>query len=318
MTSIKNQTSPTQPLRRASLFIALAAALTTGACASVPRPIPAGDQPIASATVGNVVVNVPRLDHGDYPGDILEVSTAVLVVIENRGSTELNIDPQSFTLGSPEGMRYQAVPPQQLAERKLPDKDKDSLNMSGVALAWRGGGGGGGVRVAPPSGFSGGMRSAPMYRGGGGFGGGVRVAPPSFGGGSRYYGGGPRYYGGGYRSFGRPGFGYGYRPGYYATRPWWAWNYPGLWGPGWGYGWYGSTWWWDGSRYYANSRADAIQMALPAGKLPPGGRTGGFLYFPRVELPEGSTVVLQWQPRDVNGQVLGELSLPLELSSSSE
>lgn len=291
-------------LRRASLVFALAAALTTSACASLPRPVPAGDQPIATATAGNVVVNVPRLDHGDFPGDILEVSTAVLVVIENRGGTEVMIDPQSFALGSPEGMRYQAVPPQQLAERTRPPAD--SLNLGGYALAWRGGGGGGGIRVAPPSGFSG-MRSAPMYRGGGG----GFVGRPSYA---------PRYYGGGgFRSYSRPyGYGYGYRPGYYASRPWWAWNYPGLWGPGWGYGWYGSNWWWDGGRYYANSRADAIQMALPAGKLPPGGRTGGFLYFPRVDHPEGSTVVLTWQPRDVNGQVLGDIQLPLELSSNSE
>lgn len=290
-------------VRRASLVFALAAALTTTACTSLPRPVPAGDQPIATATAGNVVVNVPRLDHGDFPGDILEVSTAVLVVIENRGATEVMIDPQAFALGSPEGMRYQAVPAQQLAERKQPPAD--SLNLSGYALAWRGGGGG--FRGAP----SGGFRSAPMYRGGSSFGGRPSYAP-------RYYGGGS-----GFRGYSRPsysrGYGYGYgRPGYYASRPWWGWNYPGLWGPGWGYGWYGSNWWWDGSRSYANSRADAIQMALPAGKLPPGGRTGGFLYFPRVDHPEGSTVVLTWQPRDASGQVLGDIQLPLELSSNSD
>lgn len=47
------------------------------------------------------MVTVPRLDQGDYPGDILEVSTAVLVVIENRGALDL-INPETFTLGSAE------------------------------------------------------------------------------------------------------------------------------------------------------------------------------------------------------------------------
>ena len=298
--------------RRSGLVAALLASLTLtlSACASVPRPIPVSNQPIASAAAGSVVVSVPRLDQGDFPGDILEVSTAVLVVIENRGATDVVINPDGFTLGTPEGMRYSPVAPQQLAERPRPVPD--SLNLSGVALAWRGGGfsGGGGVRVAPPSGFSGGVRSAPVYHGGGFGGGRTYVSPPSSGFHGGYRGG---YYGGGYRG---GYYGGGYRPGYYSARPWWSWSYPGLWGPGWGYGWYGSTLWWSGPRYYAYSRADAIQMALPAGKLPPGGRTGGFVYFPRVDRPEGTQLILQWQARDAAGQVVGDLQLPLEMSSS--
>ena len=130
---------------------------------------------------------------------------------------------------------------------------------------------------------------------------------------------GSRSWGGGYRSgsyYGRPGYGYG-RPGYYTGgRLWWGYSNPWLWGPGLGYGWYGSSIWWDSPRYYAWSRADASRMALPAGKLPPGGRTGGFLYFPRIDRPEGSPVYLQWVVRDsASQQTLGEVQLPLELSA---
>jgi len=290
----------------------LTAASLTG-CASVPRPVPVSSQPLASAQAAGVVVSVPRLDQGDYPGDILEVATAVLVVIENRSATEILINPESFTLGSPEGMHYSPIDPQQLALRQVPQEP--SLNQSGVALAWHSGGGGGGFR----GGGSVGIRSAPAYHGGG-MGGGVHVSPPA-----RSYGGsyGRPGYGGsygrpGYGGYGRPGYygGYG-RSGYYGgTRLWWGYNNPWLWGPAMGYGWYGSSIWWDSPRAYAWSRADAARMALPAGKLPPGGRTGGFLYFPRVDRPEGSTVYLQWQIRDsVAQQPLGDVQLPLELTS---
>lgn len=291
-------------LTAASMTAAVAA---SAGCASVPRPVPVSSQPLASAQAAGVVVTVPRLDQGDYPGDILDVATAVLVVIENRGATEIVINPETFTLGSAEGLRYSPVDAQQLALRQPPTAP--SLNQSGVALAWRGGGGGGGFR----GGSFGGVRSAPAY-GGGGFGGGVRVSPPghSWGGGGGFHRPG---FGGGYYS--RPGYGYYGRPGYYGGgRLWWGYNNPWLWGPGLGYGWYGSSIWWDSPRYYAWSRADAVRMALPAGKLPPGGRTGGFLYFPRIDRPEGSQVYLQWVIHDsASGQPLGEVQLPLELSA---
>jgi hypothetical protein len=253
-----------------------------------------------------VVVSVPRLDEGDFPGDILEVSTAVLVVIENRGATEILINPEAFTLGSPEGMRYSPIDPQQLALRQVPKEP--SLNQSGVALAWHSGGGG-------FRGGSVGIRSAPAYRGGG-MGGGVHISPPA-----RSYGGGVGYGRPGYRGgvgYGRPGYSGGYgRSGYYGgSRLWWGYNNPWLWGPAMGYGWYGSSIWWDSPRAYAWSRSDAARMALPPGKLPPGGRTGGFLYFPRVDRPEGSTVYLQWQIRDsASQQPIGDVQLPLELSA---
>ena len=305
-------TPTTVPSRRfVAWFLGLITAASVAGCASGPRPVPVGSQPLASAQVAGVVVSVPRLDQGDYPGDILEVATAVLVVIENRSSTEILINPEGFTLGSPEGMHYGPVDPQQLVMRQVPVEP--SLNQSGVALAWRGGGGGGGgFRGGGGGGFHGsvGVRSAPAYRGG--MGGGVHVSPPG-----HSYGG----YGG---SYGRSGYGYGGRGGYYGgrggyyggNRLWWGYSNPWLWGPGMGYGWYGSSIWWDSPRSYAWSRTDAARMALPAGKLPPGGRTGGFLYFPKVDRPEGSTVYLQWQLRDSAGQqALGDVQLPLELSA---
>jgi hypothetical protein len=278
--------------------LGLVMATLSGGCASVPRPVPVSSQPIATAQAAGVVVSVPRLDQGDYPGDILDVATAVLVVIENRGNTEIMINPESFTLGAPEGTQYSPVDPQQLALRKLPQAP--SLNQSGVALAWRGGGGFRG------GGFGGGIRAAPAYRGGG-FGGGVHVSPPGHSWGGAYR---PGHY------FGRPSYGY-YGRGYYpGARLWWGYSNPWLWGPGYGFGWYGSSIWWDSPRYYAWSRADAARMALPAGKLPPGGRTGGFLYFPRIERPEGSPVYLQWQIREsATQQPIGDIQLPLELSA---
>ena len=63
------------------------------------------------------------------------------------------------------------------------------------------------------------------------------------------------------------------------------------------------------------TRSDAAQMALPAGRLPPGGRTGGFLYFPKLPGEEGTALTLMWQIRDSSGQqVLGDAQVPLELS----
>jgi hypothetical protein len=268
-------------------------ATTLGACVTAPRPVPVSNQPLAQAQAANVVVSVPRLDQGDYPGDILDVSTAVLVVIENRGSSEILINPDGFTLGAAEGMHYSPIAPEQLALRQV--EPAPGLNLSGTALAWRTGGGGG-VHVSPPMG--GGYHPGPTY------GGGVRVSPVP----GRPWGG---YYG-------RPGYGYYGRPygGYYGGRVWWGYYNPWLWGPGFGYGWYGSSIWWDSPRYYAWSRADAARMALPPGKLPPGGRTGGFLYFPRISRPEGSAVYLMWTIRDANtGQPMGDVQLPLELSS---
>jgi hypothetical protein len=296
----------------------LSTALTSAGCASVPRPVPVSNEPVAQAQAANVVVSVPRLDQGDYPGDILEVSTAVLVVIENRGTSDILINPDGFTLGSPEGMHYSPIAPEQLVMRQV--KPEPGLNQSGVALAWHGGGGGGHMSFGGGGGggghmsFGGGIRSAPAYHGG--MGGGVHIAPPA----ARPWGGGymgrPGYYGHpGY--YGRPGFGYYGRSFYgYGGPMWWGAYNPWLWGPGYGYGWYGSSIWWDTPRYYAWSRADAARMALPAGKLPPGGRTGGFLYFPRIDRPEGSTVYLQWQIRDATTtQPIGEVQVPLELSS---
>src|SRR3954453_22822880 len=87
---------------------------TLSGCATL-HPVPAGDQPVASTTVNGVVVTVPRLDTGDYPGDVLDVSTAVLVVIENRSQSEIMIDPEGFSLGPANGVAMRSTLPQQLA-----------------------------------------------------------------------------------------------------------------------------------------------------------------------------------------------------------
>jgi len=271
-------------------------------CATIPRPVPVAAQPLASAQVAGVSVHVPRLDPNDYPNDVLDVMTPVLVVIENRSSSEILINPDGFVLAAPGGMQYSPLRPEQLALRDEPAKDKNP-GEGQVLLAWRGGGGvhiGGGVS---------GVRSAPVYRGPSG-GTVVRSPAPSFRPGGGVYSH-PSYYG---RPgvYGRPGF-YG-RPGVY-VRPWWGWNYPWLWGAGWGLSWYGSPWWWQNQGYSTWSRADAAQMALPAGRLPAGGRTGGFLYFPKLPGGEGTSLVLAWRIHDSSGQqVLGDVQVPLELT----
>ena len=133
-------------------------------------------------------MHVPRLDPSDYPGDVLEVLTPVLVVIENRSNAEILVNPESFVLATAGGMQYAPLRVEQLA---LKDQAPPVQPQEGqVLLAWRGGGGGRGGGA--PS-FSG-VRSAPVYRGPSG--GGVRIAPPasvgrpsgSFHGGSGYYG----------------------------------------------------------------------------------------------------------------------------------
>jgi len=277
-------------MKIAALLPWVAAAATLAGCATL-HPVPAADQPLAQATTAGVVVSVPRLDTGDYPGDVLDVSTAVLVVIENRGTSEILIDPEGFLLGPAGGAQLAAISPQQLAMKQtatpagLPD---------GTLLAWRGGGGGFRVSAPPPRvglgspRFSVGApaRTAPAWRGGYGYRGGYYSAPRSY-----YYG--PSRWG------------------------WWT-GGPLYWGPTWGVGWYGSSlfwpWFYDGPRAYAWSRADAIRLALPAGRLPPGGRTGGFLYFPRIEQPEGTPLTLQWTVREAaNYQPLGTAQIQLEL-----
>lgn len=291
--------------------IALAGLLLASGCASIPRPVPVASQPLASVQVAGVSVHVPRLDPADYPGDVLEVMTPVLVVIENRSNAEIMVNPDGFVLVGAGGMQYSPLRAEQLALKDTVPATAPASEGQ-VLLAWRGGGGG---HVGGSS-FSG-VRSAPVFHGSSG--GGVRVGAPAAVGrpaagfhGGAGYAGRPGYYGsGGY--YGRSGY-YG-RPGFY-SRPWWGWNYPWLWGAGWGMSWYGSPWWWQQNQGYSTwTRADASQMALPAGRLPPGGRTGGFLYFPKLPSSEGTSLVLAWQLRDSTGQqVLGDVQIPLELS----
>jgi hypothetical protein len=303
---------------RLCLAASVVLATMTSGCVTGPHAVPAGNQPLAQTQVGGIVVSVPRLDSGDFPGDVLDISTAVLVVIENRGTSEIIIDPQGFRLGDGLGNQIGPIAPEQLALREvaptgLPD---------GTALAWRGGGGGGrggGVHFsAPPARSFGGGVSRGSY-------GGVRVAP-SVG----YRGGYSPGYRGGYGSAGWRGSynGPGWRGGSYAPRNYYhgysRWGFwaggPLYWGPTSGQYWYGSPgfwpWLYDGPRYYAYSRSDALQMGLPEGRLPPGGRTGGFLYFPRTENSEGMPLVLTWSVREsANQQVIGTAQLNLELHS---
>ena len=74
--------------------------LTSAGCVSMPHPVPTQQQSVAQANVAGVVVSVPRLDSGDFPGDILEVATAVLVTVENQSAFEITVDPSAFSLGA--------------------------------------------------------------------------------------------------------------------------------------------------------------------------------------------------------------------------
>src|SRR3954453_11402298 len=87
---------------------------TLSGCATL-HPVPAGDQPVATTTVAGVVVSVPRLDTGDYPGDVLDVSTAGLVVIENHSQSEIIIDPENFALGPAGSANSASIAPQKLS-----------------------------------------------------------------------------------------------------------------------------------------------------------------------------------------------------------
>ncbi len=274
-----------QPRMKMEMLFCMAAMLL--GCATV-RPVPVSSQPLATTTVADVVVSVPRLDVGDYPGDILDIATAVLVVIENRSNHEIQVDPEGFLLGPEGGTLLSPIAPQQLALKSLtPPANQSDGDM---LAAWRGGGGGFRGSVGAPR--SGGF----MPRGSVG----GRIGAP----------GGWGFRGGGFRGRLGPYAGY--------TR-WGFWSGgPLFWGSNWYAGWYGSPWFgpwfYDGPRYYAWSRDDALRLALPSSRLPPGARSGGFLYYPRLEHAEGQPLVLQWSIREATTQqVLGTMQLPLEM-----
>lgn len=279
-----------QAVQQVTLAIVCCALGTGGTgCSTALRPVPPGGQALAmvqgQGAVQGIQLAVPRLDQGAYPEDVLDVSAAVYVLIENRGNYEIAVSMQDFTLDFGTGLRVNPVPPQQLAERARPPvATPPSTLLAGPVV----GGARGGGYVPAPAPAQGAFR--------GGFGG-ARLG--GFRGG---YGGGPWNWGPGWA-----GPGYGFGNGYYGP----------LWGYGWGYG----------PRVYAFSRSDAVRLALPAGRLPPGGRTGGFLYFPTVagltadrrpvaqSLQDGSSVMLHWQVREAtNRAVLGELTLALGVS----
>ena len=124
------------------MSLALTGLLLATGCATAPRPVPMAAQPLASVQVAGVSVHVPRLDPSDYPGDVLEVLTPVLVVIENRSNAEILVNPESFVLATAGGMQYAPLRVEQLA---LKDQAPPVQPQEGqVLLAWRGGGGGGG------------------------------------------------------------------------------------------------------------------------------------------------------------------------------
>jgi hypothetical protein len=275
--------------------LGLAAALT--GCATLPRPVPAGGQPVATVESGGVVLSVPRLEPEAYPDDILEVATAVYVAIENRGQTEVQIAPEDFTLGPPNGMGHTPLPAQQilLSERRtapvptvpMPAGRPSLFDESAPVLA---GAVFGGARVwRPPVMYA--QRyvppPAPAFRSGG----------PVYRGGIYLGGAGPRYYGGP-RFYG--GIGIYAGPRYYWGGPYW-WATPGPFYP----------YWW-GPGYYVRSRDEAVRYALPAGRLPPGGRTAGFLYFPKRA--EAANLLLRWQVRDANTRiVIADMRVPMDL-----
>src|SRR5262245_55221126 len=131
---MRNLLSTTQSVWR-SWLPGLTLAATLGGCATL-HPVPAGDQPVAQETVAGVSVSVPRLDTGDYPGDVLDVATAVLVVVENRSQYEILIDPESFSLGPAGAQPTGPIAPQQLSYKKV---DKGPELPESAMLAWRGG-----------------------------------------------------------------------------------------------------------------------------------------------------------------------------------
>ncbi len=261
--------------RRVAATLALGAALFgLSACISMPRPVPTQQQPLAQTQVAGVLVSVPRLDSGEFPGDVLDVATAVLVLVENRGTAEVLVDPAAFALGAVGGAQYSPIPAEQLSYRTLP-----AGLPSDTMLAWGGRGGGIGVRPAPV--YRGGFSSGRVYT----------PAPMARRPLSGYV---PRAY-------------YNRSPyGYVGGGPYFMWGYglPGYWG---------GAYYLDG-RPYAWSRAEAQRMSLPSAKLPPGARVSGFLFFPRLDVQEGTQLELSFSLRDAaTGQSLGGGSLPLEL-----
>src|SRR6202022_2813946 len=96
----------------------VAVAIGTG-CATF-RPVPAGNQQLARAEVGGVVISVPRLQSGSYPGDVLDVATAVMVVIENRSHGEILVEPERFSVHPAEGTPMSPIQPQQLTQNPQP------------------------------------------------------------------------------------------------------------------------------------------------------------------------------------------------------
>jgi len=260
------------------LVAALGAALLgLPACVSMPRPVPTQQQPLAQTSIAGVLVSVPRLDSGEFPGDVLDVATAVLVLLENRGTSEVLVDPAAFTLGAAGGAQYSPIPPSQLAYRT-----HGTHLPADTMLAWGGRVGGGSVGVRP----------APVYRGGYSSGRIYTPAPMGRRPLSAYV---PRAY-----YYDR------YPSGYIGGGPYMMWGYglPGYWG---------GAYYLDG-RPYAWSRAEAQRMSLPSAKLPPGARVSGFLFFPRLDLQEGTPLELSVTLRDATtGQSLGSAMLPLEL-----
>ena len=244
-------------------------------CISVPRPVPAQQQTLAQTSLGGVLVTVPRLDAGEFPGDVLDVATAVLVLVENRGATEVWVDPSAFTLGASGGAQYSPIPATELSYRP-----QTTTLPPDTMLAW-----GRSVRGGM------GVRPAPVYRGGFSSG---RVYTPA-------------------PTWRRPMTGYvprsyynRYSYGYAGAGPYLMWGYglPGYWG---------GAYYTDG-RPYAWSRAEAQRMSLPSAKLPPGARVSGFLFFPRLDVQEGTPLELSFSLRDATtGQSLGSGTLPLEL-----
>lgn len=308
--------------RRASRLLGILAVSATLGCASAPRPVPTGGQPSATVEGAGLALTVPRLEPAAYPDDVLELATPVFVAIENKGQTEIEIAVADFSLSGAGGMSYAPLQPQQLAQR-LPEHFGPPAKEEALAsllaegqpvYAQRFGGGRGSFGGGFRGGSFGGVRAAPAYRGGS-FGGRGYVPAPA-----------PAYRGG----FSAPrGWGYGYR-GYAGSRGGWGyrggprvWVGPGL-GYGYGYGW-GSSWWgygpyapywWWGQDSYVRSRDDITRYALAAGKLPPGGRIAGFLYFPHQAMPQsGGALLLRWQARDATSRnVIADMRVQLDVN----
>jgi hypothetical protein len=270
-------------------------ALLLAACGPEFAVVPHDGRPAisANAPTGSTLTAFANQWDG-YPDDLADYVTPISVELYNPGPNEIRVLYCDFVLKDAGGHRYGAINPFTPSMLGRIDFELDKP----VMLAGRGGGGGGhgGGGFHGGGGYHGGApRAAFGYHGGFHTGGmsismGPRlrwgVAPIYHGPGFIYYGGLRTWYGSGAMYWGGP------------------WSVP-LWYNDWVYYW--------GPQYYPyRPSADVLQLALPEGVIPPGGKVDGFLYFKRATAGSGGDLDLAWEMYDAKtNQALGTLHVPL-------